>query len=72
MYKKAVQTQGLWAIAYDVPMGGYALYINYAGIQPVLEDEPEFARLEELESVMREIAPLSQWTRNFFDNLMGR
>jgi hypothetical protein len=70
MYKKAVQTQGLWAVAYDVPMGGYALHVNYIGIKPVLEDEPEFACLEELETVMQEIAPLPQWNRHFFDSLM--
>jgi hypothetical protein len=69
MYKKAVQTQGLCAFAYEVAMGGYALCLRSLGSVPFLEDEPDFTCVQALEAEMQEIAPLAEWSESLFDQL---
>ena len=66
MYKKAVQTQEVCAFAYEVPMGGYALCLRSTDNLPLLEDEPDFEKLEELECEMQKIADLTQWSEEAF------
>ena len=70
MYQKAVQTQEVCAFAYEVPMGGYALCLRNTGSLPMLEDEPDFEKLEELECEMQKIADLTQWSEEMFRCLM--
>jgi hypothetical protein len=38
----------------------------HIGYQPILKNEPEFETLEALESIMKEFAPLSQWSASLF------
>jgi hypothetical protein len=72
MYKSAVQTPHLWAFAYEVPSGGYALALTFVGGRPILEDEAEFASLQSLQAEMQRIAPLNQWCEKLFDRLMAQ
>jgi hypothetical protein len=71
MYKKVVQTSHLWAFAYELAAGGYALSVVYAGNQAVLHDEAEFDSLTALKVAMQEIAPLTQWSEKLFAKIMG-
>jgi hypothetical protein len=71
MYKKAVQTPHIWAIAYEVPAGGYALCLFHPDGQAVIEDEAEFDSLESLETEMLAIAPLEQWCEKIFAKIMS-
>jgi hypothetical protein len=72
MYKSAVQTPHIWAFAYEVPSGGYALTLTFAGGQPIFEDEAEFACLQSLQAEMQRIAPLEHWCDKLFDALMAQ
>jgi hypothetical protein len=69
MYRKAVQTPLVWAFAYEVPMGGYALSICYVGAVPILDDEPQFVCIQSLEAEIQALAPLSEWSETLFDHL---
>lgn len=72
MYQRAVQTPTNWAFAYEIPTGGYAIQVAYIGDTPILDNEPEFAALGELQSHMEEIAPLDQWSEEFFKQFVFR
>jgi hypothetical protein len=69
MYRKAVQTPLVWAFAYEVPMGGYALSVCYVGAVPMMDDEPQFVCVQALEDEMQRIAPLSEWSETLFERL---
>ena len=72
MYKKAVQTPEVCAFAYEVPMGGYALCLRNTSSLPILEDEPDFESLDELELEMQKIAALTHWSEEAFICLTNR
>jgi hypothetical protein len=72
MYKKAVHIPDLWAFAYEVPMGGYALSLLSVGDVLRLDDEPQFACIQSLEAEMQEIAPLEEWSQELFENIIDQ
>lgn len=69
MFRKAVQTPEMWALAYELPTGGYAFMVLSANCQIRLNDEPQFEHLASLLFAMQTIAPLEEWSEEIFDRL---
>jgi hypothetical protein len=53
-------------------MGGYAFSLFPIGSVPALDDEPQFSCVQSLEAQMQEFAPLGEWSKTLFENLIDQ